>query len=215
MVFRWWQRQIALLQQCGVTDITVVAGYRHDAVQTNGATCVVNESWQAGGEISSVLAAPASPVPSDVRTLICYGDVLCDHHVLERLLNTDDACTVVVDRNEATSSRVVRDPVIVEDDGASPRRFLTPATPRQLRAIGVASDSAHTNGEFTGLTLCSATFWPLLRTRAERHGSGALPELLQQSLVDGASISCLEITSGWLELRSFADYELACRMIAS
>ena len=209
------QRQVALLQQCGITDITVVTGYRHGAVPVSGATCVVNDEWQTGGEISSLLTAPALPSQSDVRTLVCYGDVLCDHHVLERLLATDDDCTIVVDRNDTPSSHVVRDPVTVEDDGGAPRRFLSPATPRQLRAIGSAIPSTNVNGEFTGLTLCSASHWALLRARAEQRESGALPELLHESLLNGAFISCLEITSGWLELRTFADYELACRMIAS
>ncbi len=208
------QRQIAL-QQCGITDITVVTGYRHDAVPSEGATSVVNERWQTGGEISSLLAAPAIPAQNDMRTLVCYGDVLCDHHVLERLLATDDDCTIVVDRNEAPSSHVVRDPVIVEDDSAAPRQFLSPATPRQLRAIGSANTSTSANGEFTGFTLCSSSHWPGLRARAEQRGQGALPELLHEALTSGASISCLEITSGWLELRSFADYELACQMIAT
>ena len=209
------QRQITLLRQCGIADITVVTGYRHEAIPANGATCVVNDAWQTGGEISSLLAAPALPLQSDARTLVCYGDVLCDHHVLERLLATDDDCTIVVDRNDAPSSHVVRDPVAVEDDTGAPRRFLSPATPRQLCAIGSAIDSTTANGEFTGFTLCSAAHWPLLRARAEQRGRGALPELLQESLVNGAAISCLEITSGWLELRTFADYELACQMIAS
>ena len=209
------QRQIALLQQCGITDITVVTGYRHDAVPADGATCVVNSAWETGGEISSLLSAPAMPAQSDVRTLVCYGDVLCDQHVLVRLLATNDDCTIVIDRNDSPASHVVRDPVTVEDDGGAPRRFLSPVTPRQLRAIGGAIAPGNSNGEFTGLTLFSALEWPLLRARAERCGGGALPELLQQSLSDGAAISCLEITSGWLELRTFADYELACRMIAS
>lgn len=209
------QRQIALLQQCGVVDITVVAGYRHDAVQCNGATLVVNDAWQTGGEISSLLAAAAEPAHADVRTLVCYGDVVFDRHVLERLLASEDECTIVVDRNAPRASHVVRDPVVVEDEAGAPRRFLAPATPRQLRAIGRAKATALANGEFTGLTLCSPARWRLLRAHAEAEGRGALPELLQHSLENDAPISCLEITSGWLELRSFADYELASRMIAS
>lgn len=211
------QRQVSLLQQCGITDITVVTGYRHEAVPVGGATRAVNEAWQTGGEVSSLLAAAEKPAVNEARTLVCYGDVICDHHVLERLLALDEGCTMVVDRNDAntSSSHEVRDPVVVEDDGAAPRRFLSPASPRRVRAIGSAVSAADANGEFAGLVLFSAARWPMLRARAERRAVGALPELLQEALLDGEEISCLEITSGWLELRTFADYELACRMIAS
>ncbi|MEO7998652.1 MAG: NTP transferase domain-containing protein, partial [Gemmatimonadaceae bacterium] len=209
------QRQVAMLQQCGITDITVVTGYRHNDVPLDGTTVAVNAAWQTGGEVSSLLSASAKPAAEDVRTLVCYGDVVFDHHVLERLLATDDECTILADRSEFNTGHVVRDAVAIDDEVGSPRRFLSPTTRRQLRAIGRAASAFEANGEFAGLVLVSAARWPLLRARAELRQTGALPDLLQESIENGESISCLEVTSGWLELRSFADYELACRMIAS
>lgn len=209
------QRQIAMLQQCGITDITIVTGYRHEAVPADSATRVVNNSWQTGGEVSSLLTAGSAAAASDVRTLVCYGDVVFDHHVLERLLATEDDCTILVDRSESNTDHVVRDAVMIDDDGGSPRRFLSPATPRRLRVMGRNINVHEANGEFAGLVLMSAERWPLLRARAEQRRTGALPDLLQEGIEQGESISCLEVTSGWLELRSFADYELACRMLAT
>lgn len=209
------QRQIAMLQQCGITDITIVTGYRHDAVPADSATRVVNDAWETGGEVSSLLAASALPVVEEARTLICYGDVVFDHHVLERLLATEDDCIILADRSDSQRNHVVRDAVIIDDDGASPRRFLSPSAPRALRAIGRTIDAAAANGEFAGLLLVSAERWPKLRARAAARKTGALPDLLQDSIEHGERVSCLEVTSGWLELRSFADYELACRLIAT
>jgi phosphoenolpyruvate phosphomutase len=209
------QRQIAVLQQCGITDITVVAGYRAESLLVDGATRVVNDRWSTGGEISSLLSAPASPSQAVVRTLVCYGDVICDNQVLERLLATEEECIIVADRSDSSvlDGRVVRDPIFVDDSVSSTRRFLTPATPRPLRAIGSAA-SADANGEFAGIALFSADRWQRERMRAEAMNAGALPDLLHRAIEGGERVSCLEVTSGWLEVRSFADYELACRLIS-
>jgi hypothetical protein len=82
-----------------------------------------------------------------------------------------------------------------------------------VRAIGATVDAKQANGEFAGLLLVSAPRWQALRARAETRGAGALPDLLSDAMCDGEVVTCLEVTSGWLELRRFADYELACRMV--
>jgi phosphoenolpyruvate phosphomutase len=212
------QRQIALLRQCGINDITVVTGYRHDAVPTDGATRVVNTGWETNGEVGSLLAGSAAlkAEPRDARVLVCYGDVLVERTLLERLLATTADCVAVVDRSGATGghgARVVRDRVTVDDNGAGDHRFLSPTNPRRIRAIGRSVTVAESNGEFAGLLLVSGERWPALRARALKRVSGALPDLLAESLRDGEPVSSFEVTSGWLEVRSFADYERACRMV--
>lgn len=214
------QRQIALLQRCGVQDITIVSGYRHESVPANSARSVVNASWKTGGEVGSLLAAPAAPSAPDVRTLVCYGDVVIEPQLLERLLNVDEDCTIVVDRSDRGADHVVRDPVVVADDGvaehgAAPRRFLSPLHPRRVQAIGRGALKARPNGEFAGLLLVSAAQWPQLHARAAARAAGALPDLLGDALAAGEPLTCLEVTSGWLELRTFADYQLACRMVTA
>ncbi len=212
------QRQVATLRQCGVTDITVVAGYRHEAVVADGARVSVNPAWEAGGEIASLLAAPEPAAAADVRVLVCYGDVLVDRDVLERLLATEAPCTVVVDRSDAHDGGVehlVRDRVRVDADAAAARRFLSPASPRRLVGIGHGVSASESNGEYAGLFVATAGAWRTLRTCAAERGTGALPDLLESMRLSGTDIMSLEITSGWLEIRRFADYELACRLVSA
>ncbi len=210
------ERQVTMLHQCGVNDITVVAGYRHEAVSANGAGRVVNDAWKSNGEVGSLLAGAASlnGGPEGSRVLVCYGDVIVERTLLERLLASDAECMVLVDRSGA-SGRHVRDRVTVDGDSEPGRRFLSPSSPRRIMAIGAGVDAAHGNGEFAGLLLVSGQRWSALRSRAEKRGSGALPDLLADAMRDGDVVTCLEVTSGWLEVRTFADYEMACRMVTS
>ena len=210
------QRQVSLLRSCGVTEINIVAGYRHAEVPATGARVCVNTAWPSGGEVASLLTAPAAGV-ADARTLICYGDVLVDRSLLERLLATHDECTVVVDRSERVhgDGHIVRDRVSVDDGGGPSKRFLSPSAPRRVAAMGRGISDDAMNGEFAGLALLSASRWTALRALAEDAHGLDVPALLQRAIEGGASVKALEVASGWLELRSFADYELACRLVAS
>jgi phosphoenolpyruvate phosphomutase len=211
------QRQVATLRQCGITDISVVTGYRHDTVPTAGARACVNALWPAGGEVASVLAAPSAPDAPDARTLIWYGDVLVERPLLERLLATSDECTVVVDRSDRSPAKThnVRDPVQVDDESAVSKRFLSPSAPRRVRAIGGPAAVATANGEFAGLVLVSSAQWPAVLKQAAVLGDAGVPDLVQRMLETGTPVTAFEVTSGWLEIRSFADYELACRLVAT
>ena len=51
-----WQWE-AFQDTAGINDITVVAGYRHDAIDVQGAEILVNENWEATGELASLACA--------------------------------------------------------------------------------------------------------------------------------------------------------------
>jgi hypothetical protein len=74
---------------------------------------------------------------------------------------------------------------------------------------------ATANGEFAGLVLVSSAQWPAVLKQAAVLGDAGVPDLVQRVLESGTPVTALEVTSGWLEIRSFADYELACRLVAT
>jgi phosphoenolpyruvate phosphomutase len=182
------------LRQCGVTDITVVAGFRADALPETDARVVVNADWASTGEMGSLRCAGSD----ERRTLVCYGDVIVQPELLRRLLRCDDPAVIVVDR---TPSADTRDPVRMPHE-RNGHRFLSPEAPTAVEAIGEGVERA--NAEFTGLALLDPEHF-------DRLLAAAAP---QQSLPDALAtvpLVAIEVTSGWLELRSFAHYETACR----
>ncbi|MFI5232991.1 MAG: NTP transferase domain-containing protein, partial [Gemmatimonadales bacterium] len=220
------------LAQAGVRDVTVVTGYRHNAVECEGVELVHNPDWATTGEAASLMCVADSPVaPADQRTLVVYGDVLFDAELLRRVLKTDAELTVVVDRGEPQRNGrdgKRRDLVQLAAAPAPGRRFLTNGEMRPLRRIGKRLDGT-VDGEFTGIALLDATGWTALRSqyrellaataRAPLHeapspGRAALTDLLQARMDAGGAVSCLEVTSGWIEIHSFEDYQSACRLVA-
>src|SRR5579862_6688352 len=90
-----------------VNDITVVGGYRADAIDPAGIKLVVNERYAETGELSS-LACAVDRLESD--TLISYGDLLFRSYVLRDLLETKADFAVVVDSlRSADNNHTVRD----------------------------------------------------------------------------------------------------------
>src|SRR6266850_2708096 len=90
-----------------VNDITVVGGYRVDAIDTSGIKLVVNERYAETGELAS-LACAADRL--DAETVISYGDLLFRSYVLRDLVDCPADFAVVVDSSPTRdSNRTVRD----------------------------------------------------------------------------------------------------------
>ena len=90
-----------------INDITVVGGYRADAIETAGIKLVVNERYAETGELASLSCAADA---LDADAVISYGDLLFRSYVLRDLLETDADFAVVVDSSPTDSNnRTVRD----------------------------------------------------------------------------------------------------------
>ncbi|RPH97041.1 MAG: phosphoenolpyruvate mutase [Lysobacterales bacterium] len=78
----------------GINDITVVGGYRAEAIDAQGAKVVVNEAWERGSELGS-LACALEAVSQD--TVVIYGDLLFRTYILNNLMDWEADLLVVVD----------------------------------------------------------------------------------------------------------------------
>ncbi|PXW17657.1 phosphoenolpyruvate mutase [Paraburkholderia caballeronis] len=89
-----------------VNDVTVVGGYRADAIDTAGIKLVVNDRHAETGELAS-LACAADALKND--TVISYGDLLFRSYILRDLVESEADFSVVVDSSPATENSSVRD----------------------------------------------------------------------------------------------------------
>src|SRR5581483_720067 len=90
-----------------VNDITVVGGYRADAIDPAGIRVVVNDRYARTDELAS-LACAIDQLESD--TVISYGDLLFRSYVLRDLVESKADFAVVVDSSSVDSSNLtVRD----------------------------------------------------------------------------------------------------------
>ena len=95
----------------GINDITVVGGYRADAIAQStdsaGTRLVVNERHASTGELAS-LACAVDAVNHDA-VVISYGDLLFRSYILRDLVESDAAFCVVVDSSLVRAGHDARD----------------------------------------------------------------------------------------------------------
>ncbi|HEU5442333.1 MAG TPA: phosphoenolpyruvate mutase, partial [Steroidobacteraceae bacterium] len=183
-----------------INDITVVGGYRADAIDTAGVRLLVNEKYESTGELAS-LACAVDALESD--TVISYGDLLFRSYVLRDLVESDAQFAVVVDSSPTgENNRTVRDFAYCsrrDDRGL----FGTPvlltrmaadsdATTDTAAASDVSLAAAH--GRWIGMLKVSRAGLPLLKQVLDELRGRAdfdaldIPHLLNALLARGAAI---------------------------
>jgi phosphoenolpyruvate phosphomutase len=205
------RRQVDKFKKQGINDITVVAGYRHDAIDVQGADVVVNEDWETTGELAS-LSRAVKGFSDD--TVIIYGDLLFRSYMLHNLLDWDTDLLVAVDssslshitgnandlayctapdnramyQQKVTLRRVTPDP---ENQGRLPDG-------RWIGMMRVAGEGGQQ------LRLAIET----LKQRDDFNTLG-LPDLLNQLVKDGHAPQVQYVNGHWMDVNNLDDLERA------
>lgn len=139
-------RQIRLLHEVGIHDITVVTGYKTDVVKAAypDVNVVENKNWETTNEIDS-LRLVIDKIKKD--TIIMFGDIVFRKYVLENVVSINNNNVTCVVDSMPTESDKIRDMVIASVcDGR-----LTPDTESvMLNSIGREQYKSQM-GEFVGI----------------------------------------------------------------
>ena len=199
------QRLVRTLNRSGVGDVTVVRGYRKEAIDVPGIEAVDNDRYDETGEAAS-LACAAERLQGPC--VISYGDILFRRHVLDGLLAADgDIVTVVDARRRVDASRA---PDRAVDWVRCSRPFTGGYLDDErvtLEAAWNGTDVAETaHGEFIGLTRLSEAGAALVRRVLDAMAEDGtldtadLPDVFARLIAEGAVIDVLYITGHWLDV---------------
>ncbi|MGH8180013.1 MAG: phosphocholine cytidylyltransferase family protein, partial [Steroidobacteraceae bacterium] len=208
-----------------INDVTVVGGYRADAIDTAGVRLVVNERYEQTGELAS-LACAIDSIESDA--VISYGDLLFRSYVLRDLVETDAEFAVIVDSSPTgDSNRTVRDFAYCSrrDD-----RGLF-GTPVLLKRVFSAADGANgtagthdgdcsvsvaaAHGRWVGMLKVSRTgltrvreVMGELRARSD-FDTLDVPHLLNALIAQGAAVEVQYVHGHWRGVNDLEDFRRA------
>ena len=198
------QHLVDTLSAAGVYDVTVVRGYRKEAIQIPGIRAVDNLSFEHTGEAAS-LAEAADRLVGD--SIIVYGDMLFRRYILEGLLSVPGDIVIVVDgiggRNGARPASV-RD--LVQTD-----RPYSPADidERPVRMLAIGNPEV-VDGEWIGLLRATAAGSKLIRAELDAmRDDGSLvgadiPALLARLAVHH-TIGVHFVTGHWMDVDTILD----------
>ena len=201
--------QIDAFNRMGITDITVVRGYRKEAIAFPGIRTVDNDEHAATKELFSLHAARGA---IKGNTVISYGDIVFKDHVLHELINTETDISIVVD---ADNSRRNGYTDFVRADQPWSRSAFNPRVSLQEMSAAMAPDSAH--GEFIGL-------W-----KVNQKGAKAVNEALDRmskrddfkalrmadlfnELAGATTVSVIYTRGAWIDIDSIVDLTQASEL---
>jgi phosphoenolpyruvate phosphomutase len=202
----------------GINDITVVGGYRADAIDIAGIKLVINERYAETGELASLACATAD---LETDTVISYGDILFRSYVLRDLTDGDGDFAVVVDSSPiGINNQTVRDfaycsrgddrglfgtPVLLKHmDSEAESAFRNPAAPpvaAQGRWIGMLKVSRRGLARFNAVLSA-------LRLRPDFDALD-LPALLNALIADGAAIEVMYVHGHWRGVNDLEEFRRA------
>lgn len=189
-----------------VKELSVVRGYKKDAVNLPNVKYFDNDQFATTQEVSS-LAAAAEALEGDV--IVSYGDVLLKKYILQELIDTDDDIVIMVDSNHAESRNRGRNADFVSNSEPNSRRaYQNVVTLKGFRPE--REDAVH--GEWMGIVKLSPSGTKLVREKLKalaaepaRLATMKLPDLLQLLVADGAKVRVIYTTGHWLDVDSVED----------
>lgn len=212
------ERQVRVMQSCGVRDIIVVTGYRHKKVEslerTLGIRTCYNPAYRTCNMVESLFRAEKY---LSGKLIISYGDILYEPAILKKLLKSRHDISVAADLKWRKLWRM---------------RFSNPLSDAEsfvfdsrnrIREIGQkTNDYKRIMAQYIGLMKFSAGGSRMLKTcfhRARKNASekgmawGKFPslknifmtDLLQGVIDDGYDVHAVKMKERWLEIDSPED----------
>jgi phosphoenolpyruvate phosphomutase len=194
------------LAALNVREITVVAGYRKQAIHRPGVRRIDNDAWETTGEVASLaLAREALTGPS----LVVFGDVLCRRHILQALLDDEADFAIAADRHIRRDGATAHPRDLVKLAAPAPHDFID--SDPMLAGAAFSADFDAFDAEWIGLLKCSARGAAGLRAwlddAAHRPECAGWPltALLTALLAAGHGVKVHLVSGGWTTIESAID----------
>ena len=195
----------------GINKITVVAGYKAEAIDIAGISVRINRDFATTGELTSLGCAMDS-FHDDM--LIMYGDLLFRSYILNDLLDHDGDIVVVVDSSVKTS-HISGTPDYAYCSQSDDRSIFN----QEILLNHVSEVEVPGNGEPSGRWIGMLK----VRSRGRNWIEGALlklqqednfnrltmPDLLNYLVDNGNKIHVLYINGHWLDVNVLGDIDRA------
>ncbi|HUL64367.1 MAG TPA: phosphoenolpyruvate mutase [Burkholderiaceae bacterium] len=196
-----------------VNDITVVGGYKAEAIDTAGIKLVRNERFAQTNELAS-LACAVGELEND--TVIAYGDLLFRSYILRDLVESEADFSVVVDSSPEPENSSTRDFAWCssgDDRGLFGNKVFLERVASEPAAKGEHDDAPH--GRWIGLVNVRgagraklAGKLTQLQTRAD-FDTLDMPALLNALIADGEKIEVQYVRGHWRGVNDLEDFRRA------
>jgi len=205
------RRQVDKFKQQGINEISVVAGYRHDAIDIQGADILVNEEWESSGELVSLNCALQSFCKD---TVIIYGDLLFRSYMLHNLLDWDAEILVAVDSSPLSEAKGNNNDLAYCSAPDNRAMYQQKVELRQV-TTDTQSGGRQPDGRWIGMMRVAGDGVQQLRfaleslQKREDYNRLGLPDLLNQLVAAGHAPQVQYVNGHWMDINNLDDLERA------
>ncbi len=193
-----------------INDITVVGGYKAEAIDTAGIKLARNERYAQTNELAS-LACAVNALDND--TVISYGDLLFRSYILRDLVESDAEFSVVIDSSPASENASVRD--FAWCSAGDDRGLFGNKVYLQRVSSDEASQATAPGGRWIGLTSVRGAGRDKLKAKLAQLQTRAdfdtldMPALLNALIEDGEKIEVQFVRGHWRGVNDLEDFRRA------
>ncbi|HMS84268.1 MAG TPA: phosphoenolpyruvate mutase [Nitrospira sp.] len=193
----------------GIKDITVVRGYKKDAVNVPNLRYLDNDDFADTGELDSLHKAFDMLKNPSKDLIISYGDVLFNKYIPQALCQESEDIVIFVDSDWQNQSSYVRLGGFVECSVPNSKKAFNAKV--YLRQLGNKVGREQTHGVWMGFLKVSPTgaaqLQAILSTMMTDpvNRKAGIPHLLQELLKRQQPIRVLYTVGHWLDINSLDD----------
>ena len=208
--------QIETFQNSGITDITIVSGYKSDLINFPETTILKNEKYDSTNMVETLFYAKEKMLDS---TIVSYGDIIFEKNVLNKLIQSKADFSIIVDKNWKRYWEMRFDNPLNDSES------LKIDTDGNITSIGKKVQKIdEIEGQYIGLMKFQNAglekikkFYEKTKSQSTNNSNPLNPlvsfqqsfmtDFLQGLINDGCKLKAIEIENGWLELDTISDYD--------
>lgn len=215
--------QLITLKEYGISDISVVRGYKKEKINFPKIKYYLNEKYDSTNMVETLFCAENELNES---CIISYGDIIYQKNILKKLLEDKNDFSIIIDKEWEKYWRMrFEDPL---EDAES----LKLDSEGNIVEIGQKTNDVNDiQGQFIGLIKIQGkgleitkSFYEKSKEEANRTGRNPLndklsfeksymTDFLQGLIKEQQKLKPVYIKNGWLEVDSMKDYELYEKMV--
>jgi L-glutamine-phosphate cytidylyltransferase len=213
------KHQADILTSLGIKEIHVVKGYKQEAFDTfeSDFKYYVNDNYQNNNILESLFYAEPE-INGDV--VILYSDIIFNKQVVEKLLESKEEISIVVDVDWEVNYIGRQDHPITEAESVI---FDTNGYVQKIgKTLGVDKDLI--SGEFIGMLMLRGDGANTLKRfyhenrkkcqggsfqKAVTFSKAYITDIIQELVDCSVKVSCVQIHNGWKEIDTMEDFRNA------
>ena len=212
------ERQVETLRKAGITDISVVRGYQAEKINVSGVKYYLNPLFAETNMVETLFCAVSELDGSD-EILVCYGDIIYEEKVLQKLISSSLDVGVTVDEDyweywQARAEKPEEDmeSLVIDASGKITELGDTKCSrdKAQVRYVGLIKFSRQGVLKLKEIYQENKKKYYFLNEpwlRSKSFKKAYMTCMLQAIINSGQRVEPIVIRRGWLEFDTVEDYE--------